>query len=83
MKTLHGTFSKTLETVKVGDIVDLGLSRYSLGICTYVDGEENKRDCVIFENVKKDGTKGRLSSSFFKSNNGWYSFHPYTEWKRG
>ena len=82
MKTLHGTFSKTLETVKVGEIVDLGLSRYSLGICTYVDGEENNRDCVIFENVKKDGTKGRLSHSFLKSNKKWDSLHPYTEWKK-
>lgn len=82
MKTLHGTFSKTLETVKVGEIVDLGLSRYSLGICVYVDGEENKRDCVIFNNVKKDGAKGRFSHSFLKSNNVWGSLHPYTEWKR-
>jgi len=84
MKKLFGEFTKTLNTVESGETVEMGFSRYNLGVCTYLDcNEDGVRDFVIFTNVKKDGSLGKLNHCFVKTTMIWEDCHPYIEWKRG
>ena len=91
MKKLFGQFSKTLNTVDVGEVVDMGTSYSKLGVCTDIcHNEDGVRDFVIFHNYKKDGSAGKLSKCFLKPESyinlglesGWKDCDPYVEWKR-
>ncbi len=78
MKKLYdGQFSKTLNETQEGDFVNLGLSRFPIGVCTY-----RTNDWVQFNNVKKNGITGTYTHCFVKGSYGWEDVHKYIEWKR-
>jgi hypothetical protein len=91
MKKLFGQFTDTLNTVEIGEVVDMCNTYSTLGVCTDIHYNENGiRDFVIFHNYKKDGSAGKLSKCFIKRESyinlglesGWKDCHPYVEWKR-
>ena len=91
MKKLFGQFSKTLNTVDVGEVVDMGTSYSRLGVCTDIcHNEDGVRDFVIFHNYKKDGSAGKLTKCYVKPESSiklslttlWDDCHPDVEWRR-
>ena len=85
-KLFDGQFSKTLENVELNEVVNMGFSRHSFGICTHINYDVKKRDFVVFKNIKKNGKKGKYSHSFIKPYLGysiWEDCHSNIEWKRG
>ncbi len=91
MKKLFGQFSKTLNTVEVGEVVDMGTTYSNLGVCTDIShNEDGIRNFVIFHNYKKDGSAGKLTKCYVKPESSiklslttlWDDCHPDVEWRR-
>ena len=86
-KLYDGQMSTTLNNVQIGEVVSMGYDKRDLGICRYIDcGDDGERDFVVFNNLKKDNTNGKLYKSFnrfSKVNVRWEEDFKHIEWKRG
>jgi len=93
-KLYDGQMSDTLNNVRIGEVVSMGYDKRDLGICSFIDcGEDGERDFVVFNNLKKDNTKGKLYKSFNRfskfnvqmvtyNSDGWEEDARHIEWKR-
>ena len=85
-KLYDGQMSITLNNVQIGEIVSMGYDERDLGICRYIDcDDDGGRVFIIFSNVKKDNTGGKLYKSFNRwcTWEGWREDFKHIEWKRG
>ena len=86
-KLYDGQMSITLNNVQIGEVVSMGYNKQDLGICIHIDfGDDRERDFVVFNNLKKDNTSGKLYKSFHrfsKVNVRLEEDFKHIEWKRG